>query len=131
MILICFQSLPAQDFDRLNKAITKKLDGWKNPLTQWEHIAKPKLDSVLIRNNPETATLFFAPGLSYYPFREDSYELFMQSINKSLGRKFRNYKIEVLTNNYPIDHLSRITTEKAFRSIHRVFLPQAKKIKYL
>jgi hypothetical protein len=106
--------LTAQDFDRLNKAITKKLDGWKNPLIQWEHIAKPKLDSVLIRNNPETATLFFAPGLSYYPFREDSYVLFMQSIKKSLGRKFRNYKIEVLTNNYPIDHLIPNYYRKSF-----------------
>jgi hypothetical protein len=97
--------LHSQDSDKLNKALAKRLDEWKNPLTQWEHIAKPKLDSVLIRKNPETATLWFAPGLSYYPFREDSYELFMQSIYKSVGRKFRNYKIEVLTNNYPIDHL--------------------------
>jgi len=114
LILTCFQSLPAQDFDKLNEAITKRLDGWKNPLTQWEHIAKPKLDSVLIRKNPETATLCFAPGLSYYPFREDSYELFMRSINKSLGRKFRNYKIEVLTNNYPIDHLIPNYYRKSF-----------------
>jgi len=114
LILTCFHSLPAQDSDRLNKTITKRLDGWKNPLTQWEHIAKPKLDSVLIRNNPDTAILFFAPGLSYYPFREDSYELLMQSINKSLGRKFRNYKIEVLTNNYPIDHLIPNYYRKSF-----------------
>jgi hypothetical protein len=105
LILNCLQSSHAQDSDKLNKSAAKRLDEWKNPLTQLEHVAKPKLDSVLFKKNPETATLWFEPGLSYYPFREDSYELFMQSIYKSLGRKFRNYKIEVLTNNYPIDHL--------------------------
>ena len=105
LILTCFQSLYSQDSDKFTKVLVKKLDNWKNPLTQWEHIAKPKLDSVLIGKNPQAITLWFAPGLSYYPFREDTYETFMRSINNSLGRKFRNYRIEVMTNNYPIDQL--------------------------
>ena len=105
LILTCFQSLYSQDSDKLTKVLVRRLDNWKNPLTQWEHIAKPRLDSVLIRKDPGTATLWFAPGLSYYPFREDAYETFMQSIKNSLGRKFRNYRIEVMTNNYPIDQL--------------------------
>lgn len=114
LILTGFRALHAQNSDKINKALTKKFENWKNPLTQWEHIAKPKLDSVLIKKNPETATLWFAPGLSYYPFREDSYELFMQSIYKSLGRKFRNYKVEVRSNNYPIDHLIPNYYRKSF-----------------
>jgi hypothetical protein len=104
-ILISFHSLYAQDDDKLNRAVTERLKSWKNPLTQWQYIAKPKLDSVLVRKNPETITLFFAPGLSYYPFREDSYKLFMQSISKPLGKKFRKFKIGVLTNNYTLDQL--------------------------
>jgi len=105
LILISFHPLYAQDDDKLNKAATERLISWKNPLTQWQHIAKPKLDSVLVRNNPETITLFFAPDLSYYPFREDSYKLFMQSVIKPLGKKFRKYRIDVLTNNYSLDQL--------------------------
>lgn len=72
---------------------------------QWQHLAKPKLDSVLVRKHPETITLFFAPGLSYYPIREDSYKLFMQSLRKTLGKKFRKYSIDVITNNYALDQL--------------------------
>jgi len=105
LILISFQALYPQDQNKLNHVAGNKLRDWKNPLTQWEHIAKPKIDSVHVKNNPETITVFFAPDLSYYPFREDSYHLFMESFRKSLGRRFRNYKIDVLSNNYSPDHL--------------------------
>ncbi len=105
LILISFVTLYSQDISKLNQTATEKLQKWKNPLTQWQHIAKPKLDSVQVGKNQETITLYFAPDLSYYPFREDSYNLFMQSFRKSLGRKFRKYTIEVLTNNYSPDQL--------------------------
>ena len=105
LILTSFHYLNAQDTDKLNRAVSERLNDWKNPLTQWQHIAKPGLDSVLVRKKPETITLFFAPGLSYYPLREDSYNIFMQSLKKTLGKKFRKYKIDVITNNYPLDQL--------------------------
>ncbi len=105
LILISFQSLYSQDDDKISRIVSERLRSWKNPLTQWQHIAKPRLDSVLVVRNPETITLCFAPGLSYYPFREDSYKLFMHSLTKTLGRKFRRYRIEVLTNNYTPDQL--------------------------
>jgi hypothetical protein len=105
LILVSFHPLYAQDNDKLNRVVTERLKSWKSPLTQWQYLAKPKLDSVLVRKNPETITLFFAPGLSYYPFREDSYKLFMQSLCKPLGKKFRKFKIDVLTNNYTPDQL--------------------------
>jgi hypothetical protein len=105
LILTSFHNLIAQNADKLNKAVIERFKDWKNPLTQWQHIAKPVLDSVLIGKKPETVTLFFAPGLSNYPFREDSYRLFMQSLRKPLGKKFRKYRIDVITNNYTIDQL--------------------------
>jgi hypothetical protein len=95
----------SQETGRISQTVMDKLKSWKNPLFQWQHIAKPKLDSVLVNKGSNKITLYYAPGLSYYPFREDSYKLFMQSVSKPLGRKFRKYRIDVLTNNYTLDQL--------------------------
>ncbi|MBN2665339.1 MAG: xanthan lyase, partial [Bacteroidales bacterium] len=46
-----------------------------------------------------------SPGLSYYPFREENCRLFRESIVSSLGRKFRKYDIELITNTYRIEQL--------------------------
>ena len=50
-------------------------------------------------------SLFFAPQLSYYPFREESCNEFRQSLGNSLGRKFRNYDLEIVTNGYDLYQL--------------------------
>jgi hypothetical protein len=105
LILTSFHYLDAQDTEKLTRVVSERLKYWKNPLTQWQHIAKPVIDSVLVRKKPDTIKLFFAPGLSYFPLREDTYRIFMQSIRKTLGRKFRKYTIDVITNNYTLDQL--------------------------
>ncbi|MFH0843038.1 MAG: hypothetical protein V1903_10500 [Bacteroidota bacterium] len=100
-----FLVLDAQNNDKMMMAARAKLKNWKNPLTEWEHIAKPELDSIYITKNPAVISLFFKPELSYYPFREDSHDLFLQSFSKPLGKKFRDYRIEVITNSYTPDEL--------------------------
>lgn len=105
LLLIINHPVEGQDNDRLIHKVTDKIKSWKSPLPQWNHIAKPKLDSVLIRTVPEKITLYFSPGLSYYPFREESCLQFIQSIKKSLGRRFRKYQIEVVTNKYSLNQL--------------------------
>lgn len=105
LVLTSFHYLKAQDTDKLNRAVSERVKYWKNPLIQWQHIAKPEIDSVLVGKKPETITLYFAPGLSYYPLREDSYNIFMQSLGKTLGKRFRKYSIDVITNNYTLDQL--------------------------
>jgi len=100
-----FQVLDAQGSDKLVLSVRERLEDWKNPLTAWEHIAKPEIDSIYITENPAVISLFFKPELSYYPFREDSRDLFLQSFSKPLGRKFRKYRIDVFTNNYTLDQL--------------------------
>ncbi len=100
LILSGFQALYPQVNDKLGRSAKERLKSWKNPLTEWQHIAKPEIDSVLVMEDPQKIILYFKPDLSYYPFREDSYSLFLQSFIKPLGRKFRSYSIDVITNNY-------------------------------
>jgi len=105
VILLSILSVNSQSITRLTHKASERIKSWKNPLPQFQNIAKPRLDSVLIRNDSETLTLYFAQGLSYYPIREDSYQLFVQSLKKSLGRRFRKYNIEVKTSNYSLNQL--------------------------
>ncbi len=95
----------SQRTEKLRMIASGKLRKWENPLTSWQHIAVPKLDSLKILEKKRKITLYFAPQLSYYPFREESCNEFRQSLGNSLGRKFRNYDLEVITNNYDLDQL--------------------------
>ena len=105
LILINILAVYSQDTKRLNRIVTGRLKNWKNPFPDLQNIAKPKLDSVLIRKMPETINLYFAPGISYYPIREDNYQILIQSFKKALGRRFRKFQLDVITNNYSLNQL--------------------------
>ena len=98
-------ALYSQDTDKLEKAAKDKIKKWKNPLLEWEYIASPKLDSVNLDPEARLVSLYFGPTLGYYPFREESCRRFNESIVKSLGRKFKKYRIDVLAGNYRLDQL--------------------------
>ena len=104
-MLLNFLAAYSRDIERLNRVVTDRLKSWKNPFPEWQNIAKPKLDSVLVVRIPAKITLYFAPGLSYYPIREESVQLLIQTIKKSLGRRFRKYQLEVITNGCSIIQL--------------------------
>ena len=111
-------------------SVTKKLDDWKNPLTEWQHIAKPEIDSIIVTGDPYRITLRFKPELSYYPFREDSYNTFMESLRKSLGRRFNKYEMEVITNNYSLAQLIPNYYRKEFKvdSTRLPLVPETKPV---
>ena len=107
VFLTAINILPAfsQRTERLQIKAAERLISWKNPLIQWQHIAIPKLDSLKLGEDPETINLYYARELSYYPFREEECGLFIESLKKSLGRKFRHYRLNVITNNYQLNQL--------------------------
>ncbi len=105
LILINFPVLYSQDSKRVNRIITNKLKKWENPFPDWQNIAKPKLDSVFINKTSYTINLYFSPGLSYYPIREESYQLLIQSLKKPLGRRFRRYHLNLITDNNSLTQL--------------------------
>ncbi len=95
----------SQSSERLRKSAEGKLKNWENPLSEWKHISDPKPDSIKISGDAEKILLYFPPALSYYPFREESCRLLIESLSESLGRKFRKYEIEVITNNFELNQL--------------------------
>jgi hypothetical protein len=95
----------SQNDAKLHRIAAEKMKAWKNPLTEWAHIAKPKLDSLKIDREMKHVNLFFAPSLSYYPFREESSVEFLESVINSLGKKFRKYPVVVYAGTYRLDQL--------------------------
>ncbi len=87
------------------KKAAERLKQWKNPLSGHSHISKPAIDSIKISEIEKRLTVFFAPGLSYYPFREDNSEEFKNSVVKTLGRKFRKYNVEIITGGRTLSEL--------------------------
>ena len=83
-------SLQAQSDERLEGMAAGKLENWKNPLTEWNHIAVPKIDSLKLEKSNGKLILWFAPELSYYPFREESCRLFRKSLVDALEENSEN-----------------------------------------
>jgi hypothetical protein len=110
IILVCFTvigSLTAnsQNPERLSQKAADKIKAWKNPLNEWKHIGRPKIDSLKISFEENYIKFYFSPVLSYYPMREDNYSVFEQSLKSTLGRKFRKYRIGIFTNGYSLEQL--------------------------
>ena len=100
----CLTAMP-QASVKLKRLAVEKIKEWKNPLTQWSHIAKPAMDSVEVDPARKHITIYFRPQLSYYPFREESVSEFKRSLETSLGRKFRKYEISVMAGAFTLDEL--------------------------
>ena len=98
LVLISTNGIYSQDFKKIQRTAAVKLEGWENPLEDLKHIGKLKIDSIKAGEKPDRVILFFSPTLSYYPIREENAKLFVQSLRNSLGRRFRKYRIDVISN---------------------------------
>jgi hypothetical protein len=105
IILTYTLSLSSQDLKRMQDLAVAKLVRWNNPLTSLTHIGKVKIDSVGVIGKDRKVTVYFSPTLSYYPFREENASLLTESVKNSLGRRFRKYRVEILTNGFSPEEL--------------------------
>jgi hypothetical protein len=103
----------SQDLKKLELTAVKKLKSIVNPYVGLRHIGKLKVDSTKIADS-KSISIYFSQTLSYYPIREDNYSLLMQSIKSALGRKFRNYTIDIYTNGYNQEQLIPNLYRKTF-----------------
>jgi hypothetical protein len=94
-----------QENAKLTKSVKGKLLRWENPLTEWSHIGKIKLDSVRQEHGISLLKLYYAPSLSYYPFREESVLAMQSSLKSALGRKYRKFGLEMYSGGYRLEQL--------------------------
>jgi hypothetical protein len=95
----------SQEDVKLTKSVKDKLLKWKNPLTDWSHIGKIRLDSVRRKTGQAMLKLYYAPALSYYPLREENVIGMQTSVKSALGRKYRKYELEIYSNGFNIEQL--------------------------
>ena len=105
IILVSSNEVNSQNLQKLNANAAKKLKSLNNPLKEWQHVGKLKIDSVRINNSDNSLRAYYSQTLSYYPMREDSYLQFVNSLKSSLGRKYRKYDIKVFTNGFSLEQL--------------------------
>lgn len=84
---------------------SKKLQTWENPLTSWSHVGKIKIDSVSAKPESHTLQLFFSTPLSYLPVREENSQLLRRSLQDALGRKYRDWTLEIYTDGHRLEEL--------------------------
>lgn len=108
ILLVAFSS-PAfsqvAGLSKLEQKASKKLEAWNTPLLNWNHPGNIYLDSIKVITEDKNILLFFNPGLSYTPFREDYISLITASLSNQLGRAFRKYEIKIYTDGHLIEEL--------------------------
>ncbi len=82
---------------KLHKKATKKLSEWQNPHPQWKHLGEIKIDTFSIDPNETKLRIQFSAPLSYMPVREENYLHTINSLQESLGRRFKKYDIQIFT----------------------------------
>ncbi len=104
--LIC-NSIFAQDCKekRLNRNVEKKIRRWQNSDIGLKQFQSIKVDSFSLSLDEKKLHLYFAPDLSYLPFREDETKKFYSSLSKEFGRKLGKYQLSVISNKSLIQDL--------------------------
>ena len=99
-MLICPATVSGQRVAKLERTAVTKLDTWINPVREWRYPDKIKADSLRIDIEGSGIDLWFPVAFSYNPIREDNLAIFENSLRDALGRKFRNYRINIYTNGF-------------------------------
>jgi hypothetical protein len=105
LILTGSNEANSQSLQKLNRNADNRLKSWVNPLNEWNHLGRLKIDSAVISKVKNSVSIFFSSTLLNYPMRENNYSVFVQSIRNRLGRRFRHYAVNVYTNGYALEQL--------------------------
>lgn len=104
-LISCSLKSYSQDAGERDTRAEVRLRSWINPLTEFSHIAGPRIDSVTVIDANNIVNVYFAPQLSYYPFREHHIQPFNESLKDELGWRYRRYTITSYTNGFNIEQL--------------------------
>lgn len=87
------------------KKILKKLEKWVSPFPEWRHTGRFSPDSVSVHADSKELEVFFTPALSNIPLREAYLPRLRQSVAELLGRKYRDYSVEMFAGNRRVEDL--------------------------
>jgi hypothetical protein len=82
-----------------------RLKKMNNPVPRWQYLGRIRFDSLSIPSEKKLVQVFFTTPLSYIPVRENKVLNVENSVKEALGRKFRNYPIEIYTDHHLLKEL--------------------------
>ncbi|MEI6139852.1 MAG: fibronectin type III domain-containing protein [Mariniphaga sp.] len=90
---------------KLSKKAKYQLDKLKNPLPEWHHVGRIRVDSFSIHPEKNLLEVFFSSPLSYVPIREQEVVLMEKLVKNVLGRKFRKYNFDLYADHHLLKEL--------------------------
>lgn len=85
--------------------ILKNLKKWVSPFPEWKHTGRFSPDSVFVHTGEKRLEVFFSPALSHIPVREEHCVRLRESVRDLLGRKYRDYVLEMFAGNRRVEEL--------------------------
>ena len=104
-ILAFTQTVSGQKIGRAQRVAESKLKDWVSPVTEWLYPADLKIDTISVNEQGRELLVRFPPDVASNPVREDTYETLVNSLREDLGRRFRDYKLDVMAGSQPMEEL--------------------------
>ena len=105
LILPSWGSQQLSKHSRLRIKTENRLRKLDNLIPGWKHVGRIAFDSLSIRSDQKLIQVFFTTPLSYLPIRENEVRSIEKSVRKSLGRRFRKYRLAVYTDHHTLNDL--------------------------
>lgn len=130
-----YQSMEVQAQSKSEARVEKRQKKILNRLTdvplyfeQWKHLGKLKIDSLELRVPEKQLILFLNPDISHIAWRPVMIEDFEEFLKYAVGRKYRNYQIQLLCRSMPLAEFipnyyrtkSQVTDSARIRPLHSV-----------
>jgi hypothetical protein len=105
VILVCSPRASGQSPVKLQKAAEARLSGWTSPVTEWYYPGDLRIDSLKVNPESRELKIWFPVAMSFNPVREEAITRLRNSLKEALGKKFRNYTINIYTNGFEPEQL--------------------------
>ena len=105
IFMICSTLTYGQTPAKLQKVAASRLSRWASPVTEWQYPASLRIDSLKVNGESSELNIWFPVEMSYNPFREETLTRLENSLREALGKKFRNYRINIYTNGFKPEQL--------------------------
>ncbi len=88
---------------RLERTAERRLGDFDAYFSSWRHVGKITIDSLKVQRQNELLTVYFSPAITHLPIRHAWLRALEIEMKNALGRRFRNYRVEMIARNQPLE----------------------------
>lgn len=99
LLFVCISSLKAQDLTRRHQRLQNTAEQRLEPLSEylkpWRHLGRMQMDSLIVQPHNQLVKVYLHPHVAHLPLRDHWIKGFEAHIQQLLGRRFRDWGLEV------------------------------------